>query len=338
MKTFLAATIAAFAIIFTACGDDSSSNVPNENPSPSIKTITKTGRYQIDESQNLLILIPDSTHRYACVVDGDSFAWERVPLYNNDTAKYEFQGDSLILYAFRGGHKSRLEEIFIGGKPGRFEGTWSRSCLIHHYYDDDKQPECENPPTFSFTFSDGKLSQTDIIDPSQDIDENPDFMNSSFMAQLYDAINGGYLFRTANSLFENDSSSVQRAIEENKVNIKKNEQTSQVFEIKGKTFTININKATETPIYNEMFYTTNIEIQVELSDGTTTCKLDYSEKVVDKDLCNAQNSDFLMKSDLKGKFGLPIQNSEGKELEEAYRYNNLGYNSFSECINKLVLN
>ena len=87
-----------------------------------------------------------------------------------------------------------------------------------------------------------------------------------------------------------------------------------------------------------MFYTTNLEIQVELSDGTTTCKLDYSEKVVDKDLCNAQNSDFLMKSDLKGKFGLPIQNSEGKELEEAYRYNNLGHNSFSECINKLVLN
>ena len=315
-KKLIAAAASVFFIV--ACGDDSSSNASNDSQTQPTETDTKTGRYQVDESENLLIMIPDSTYRSECVAVGEDFVWERLPLNGPDTLKYEFRGDSLALSAFRNGKKLPIEEVFIGGKSGKFEGTWSQ-------------------PSFSLTFSDGKLSQTTILDLSQENDENPDFMNSFFMAKLYDAINEGNLLTTAKTIFEKDSSSVQRAIEENKVNIKKNEKTSQVFEMKGKTFSIDIKNATETPIYDGFFFKTVSEIQIELSDGSTTCKLNYSEKLVDKDLCHGEKSEFLVTNVLKNKRGETMRDSEGNEIESATLYRDTGNDSFSECFLKMNL-
>ena len=294
-KALIAAAASVFFIV--ACGDDSSSNASSETPASPEKVQTKTGRYQIDESQNLLILLPDTT--YTCVISEENIAWGPSPRHSADTAKYEFQGDSLILHAFRGGRKSSLEEIFIGGKPGKFDGTWSRYCLTYYIGDEPEEPDCYDPPQFSFTFSDGKLTQTTILDSVPELDENPDFMNSKLMSELYYSIyTGGFIFIfNAYKLFSIDSSYVQSAIQSYEVNIKKSDKTSQVFEMKGKTFSIDINKATETPYYNGHIFRTIYSAQLELSNGTTTCKLDISEKFVNKDLCNVENSERLIKED-----------------------------------------
>jgi len=292
-KALIATTASVFFAV--ACGDDSSSNASSETPASPEKVQTKTGRYQIDESQNLLILLPDTT--YTCVIDGEKVAWGPSPRRSADTAKYEFQGDSLILHAFRGGSKSPLEEIYIGGKPGKFDGTWSRYCLTYYIGDEPEEPDCYDPPQFSFTFSDGKLTQTSILESVPELDENPDFMSSAFMASLYRSIQMRVVIITASDLFIQEPSRVQRAIQEKEVNIKKSDKTSQVFEMNGKTFTININNATETPYYNGYTFKTIKSAQLELSDGTTTCKLDFSEKFVNKDLCNAENSKHLIKED-----------------------------------------
>lgn len=294
-KTLIAVAASVFFIV--ACGDDSSSNASSETPASPEKVQTKTGRYQIDESQNLLILLPDTT--YTCVISEENIAWGPSPRHSADTAKYEFQGDSLILHAFRGGRKSSLEEIFIGGKPGKFDGTWSRYCLTYYIGDEPEEPDCYDPPQFSFTFSDGKLTQTTILDSVPELDENPDFMNSKLMSELYYSIyTGDFIFIfNAYKLFSIDSSYVQSAIQSKEVNIKKSDKTSQVFEINGKTFTININKATETPYYDGHTFRTIYSAQLELSNGTTTCKLDFSEKFVNKDLCNIENSERLIKED-----------------------------------------
>ena len=292
-KTLIAAAASVFFAV--ACGDDSSSNASSETPVSSEKVQTTTGRYQIDESQNLLILLPDTT--YTCVISEENVAWGPSPRRSADTAKYEFQGDSLILHAFRGGRKSSLEEIFIGGKPGKFDGTWSRYCLTYYTGDEPEEPDCYDPPQFSFTFSDGKLTETTILDSVPELDENPDFMNSALMSELYYSIYTGAVIFDANKLFSINPSRVQSAIQSNEVNIKKSDKTSQVFEINGKTFTININKATETPYYDGHTFRTINSAQLELSDGTTTCKLDFSEKFVNKDLCNVENSKRLIKED-----------------------------------------
>ena len=292
-KALIAAAASVFFIV--ACGDDSSSNASSETPASPEKVQTKTGRYQIDESQNLLILLPDTT--YTCVISEENIAWGPSPRHSADTAKYEFQGDSLILHAFRGGRKSSLEEIFIGGKPGKFDGTWSRYCLTYYIGDEPEEPDCYDPPQFSFTFSDGKLTETTILDSVPELDENPDFMNSALMSELYHSIYMGAVIFDANKLFSINPSYVQSAIQSYEVNIKKSDKTSQVFEINGKTFTININKATETPYYDGHTFRTINSAQLELSDGTTTCKLDFSEKFVNKDLCNVENSKRLIKED-----------------------------------------
>ena len=292
-KALIAAAASVFFIV--ACGDDSSSNASSETPVSSEKVQTKTGRYQIDESQNLLILLPDTT--YTCVISEENIAWGPSPRHSADTAKYEFQGDSLILHAFRGGRKSSLEEIFIGGKPGKFDGTWSRYCLTYYTGDEPEEPDCYDPPQFSFTFSDGKRTETTILDSVPELDENPDFMNSALMSELYHSIYMGAVIFDANKLFSINPSYVQSAIQSYEVNIKKSDKTSQVFEINGKTFTININKATETPYYDGHTFRTINSAQLELSDGTTTCKLDFSEKFVNKDLCNVENSKHLIKED-----------------------------------------
>lgn len=312
-KTLIAVTASVFFAV--ACGDDSSSNASSETPASPEKVQTKTGRYQIDESQNLLILLPDTT--YTCVISEEKVAWDPSPRRSADTAKYEFQGDSLILHAFRGGSKSSLEEIYIGGKPGKFDGTWSRSCLTYYIGDEPEEPDCYDPPQFSFTFSDGKLTQTTILDSVPELDENPDFMNSALMSELYHSIYTGAVIFDANKLFSINPSRVQSAIQSNEVNIKKSDKTSQVFEINGKTFSININKATETPYYNGYIIQTTKSVQMELSNGTTTCKLDFSEKLVDKDLCNAENSKHLVveKDILNSEIKTATIYREGNEID-----------------------
>ena len=69
-KTLIAVAASVFFIV--ACGDDSSSNASSETPASPEKVQTKTGRYQIDESQNLLILLPDTT--YTCVISEEKVA------------------------------------------------------------------------------------------------------------------------------------------------------------------------------------------------------------------------------------------------------------------------
>jgi len=76
-KKLIAAAASVFFIV--ACGDDSSSNASNDSQTQPTETDTKTGRYQVDESENLLIMIPDSTYRSECVAVGEDFVWERLP-------------------------------------------------------------------------------------------------------------------------------------------------------------------------------------------------------------------------------------------------------------------
>lgn len=340
-KTLIAAAASVFFVV--ACGDDSSSNASGESPTESLNTITKIGRYQIDESENLLILISESTGNYSCITNGENFTWEySAPETYSDTAKYEFRGDSLILHAFRYGHKSLLEEVYMGGKPGKFEGTWSLHCYIFHSRDDLQQ--CFEPPVFSFTFSDGKLTQTTNLDSILKLDDDLDFMSSRFMVDLYSGMNPGGLDIKEKDLFTTDSSGIQRAIKEYKINIKKSNKTSQVFEMNGKTFTINVKKATRTirdglinPSVNGFDFETFNEIQLELSDGTTTCKLNYSEKLVDKDLCHGEKSEFLVTYVLKNNRGETMRDSEGNEIESATLYRDTGNDSFSECFLKMNL-
>lgn len=338
-KTLIAAAASVFFIV--ACGDDSSSNASGESPTESLNTITKIGRYQIDESENLLILISESTGNYSCITNGENFTWEySAPETYSDTAKYEFRGDSLILHAFRYGHKSLLEEVYMGGKPGKFEGTWSLHCYIFHSRDDLQQ--CFEPPVFSFTFSDGKLTQTTNLDSILKLDDDLDFMSSRFMVDLYSGMNPGGLDIKEKDLFTTDSSGIQRAIKEYKINIKKSNKTSQVFEMNGKTFTINIKKATRTirdglinPSVNGFDFETFNEIQLELSDGTTTCKLNHTEKRMSEELCNAENSKSFETFYIRDDEDNIVKDSQGKELEYVYLYRNSNITDFENCAYKL---
>jgi hypothetical protein len=162
------------------------------------------------------------------------------------------------------------------------------------------------------------------------------------MDELYSRMNSGGLDIREKDLFTIDSSSIKHSIKEYKVNIKKSDKTSQVFEMNGKTFTINVKKATRTirdglltPSVNGFDFETFNEIQLELSDGTTTCKLNHIEKRMSEDLCNAENSESLETSYLRDDEDNIIKDSQGKELRYANFYRNTNITDFENCAYKL---
>ena len=125
-------------LMFTACGDDSSS-------SPA----TSSQKYILDEANQKFALIYDR-----CYVTEKSTRWDE----NVDTTwfKYKFLGDTLIV--FRGGNtadsyrpdveafdeKGENAIIMTGGKSGKIFGNWNSTSDLCYYNDTEQSIECDS--------------------------------------------------------------------------------------------------------------------------------------------------------------------------------------------------
>ena len=327
--------------LIAACSNDSSLNSSDDTisnlPESSKISYTATGTYSIDKSKQLLITSSDNTEQSACIDDGNKYTWKSVPLRKKPTtAKYEFHGDTLILFV-KNTDTDRVSSsgnIYTGGKAGEIEGTWSvTNCT---FFSEGNKTSCSNDDKYNshtYTFSKGKLYSTDNFYMSDYLAENSDFMNSSFMETLYDFLDNprqSLHLTNVKDIFDIDSSRVQAAIDEFNVDIKQKTKTSEVFELNGKSFTVNIKKVEITPDssrHNPMFL--NKEILMEITDGNTTCELNYVEKSVNKNLCKSENAEFLRTQDI-------LIDNEGNELDVADLYQSQNVIEFEECLKDIV--
>ena len=298
MKRFLT-TAAVSAMLLTACGDDSSSNASDEfGRSSGDDGFSRTGTLYVDESNHILSLALENFETQMCVVEGDNYTWKTVHINDEpDSMMYDFRGDTLVLYdIYHGQPDTEYGEMLVGGTAGNLYGTWTFTGC--DYDKDDDETECyeKNLRYYhrSITFSKGKAEIKYKLYYDRYIEDHSDFMNSYFMIELLRTLSGNYPELHLYEIWYMDSSSVQSEVEEYSAVFTSKTKTNATFAMGGKTYTVNV-KHMDMSLNNEGFFVANEnrEIQVEVSDGITTCTGEYITHYMNADYCKVEYKDDL---------------------------------------------
>lgn len=284
MKYFLAATFAASAMLFCACGDDSSSNATGNNENTPI-SISTEGTYSIDKEKKMLVMTPNDSIS-ACFMENGGPSWKTLAPDNfRDSIEFELAGDTLILYNSRYGTTGK---IYVGNNKGKIEGTWtSTGC---DYDKDEQQTTCGSAiETTVWTFSNGKFKKKNdvFLDKILDNLNAKDFTNSATTYELYRILTGDndYTYPFYVNIFDlakDDIPSQADIIDRYNVKIIESTKKSQTFAIDEITYTFKINNTTKSVTEDGRV---EAETGLEVSRDSITCVYHYTQKAVNKGLC-----------------------------------------------------
>ena len=329
MKRFLT-TAAVSAMLLTACGDDSSSNANDEfGRSSGDDGFSRTGTLYVDESNHILSIALENFETQMCVVEEDNFTWKTVHINDEpDSMMYDFRGDTLVLYdMYHGQPDTEYGEMLVGGTTGNLYGTWTFTGC--DYDRDDDETECyeKNLRYYhrSITFSKGKAEINYKLYYDRYIEDHSDFMNSYFMTQLIRTLSGNYPDLYLYEIWYMDSSSVQSEVEEYSAVFTSKTKTNATFAMGGKTYTVNV-KHMDMSLNREGFFVANEnkEIQVEVSDGITTCMGEYNTHYMNADYCKAEYKDNLRMDEW--------EDSNYGTFTAAEKYTSNNESDFEQCV------
>lgn len=320
MKKLLIAAFAAQALLFTACGDDSSSGGIS---------MSMSGSITVDEANQLLVLIPDAYSEAGCVLEGETPVWKSVVhLQKPDSFKYEFRGDTLLLHEVDGEYVYD-GRMFVGGKAGNLYASWRyTSC---RYDEEDAETQCSEKDAkyyeLVYKLSPGRVNAKAVYyyDKYLADEGTASYMDSYFMYQLYGKLSVAYGQDVyIDEITYNKPEIVQGAIVNYGVQVLERNDKGGKFTIGEKTYTVRVNKVEERLVTTEHDGTEEMEINIEVSDGVTTCVAEYFRLMPQRNLCKAENMDYLnFETEYDGN-GLPYQ--------YAYRFRMENENAFNSCL------
>lgn len=329
MKRFLT-TAAVFATLLTACGDDTSSNAGNGSSRPTGDDVfSRAGTLYVNESEHILAIALENYETQMCVVEGDNYTWKTVHINDEpDSMMYEFRGDTLLLYdIYHGLPDTDYGEMLVGGTAGNLYGTWTFTGC--EYNKDDDETECyeKNLRYYhrSITFSKGKAEINYKLYYDRYIEDHSDFMNSYFMSQLFNTLGGNYPEIYLDEIWYMDASSVQATAQKIGAVFTSKTKSNATFELGGKTYTVNV-KHMDMSLNREGYFiaSENKEIQVEVSDGITTCTGEYISHYMNADYCKAEYKDNLRMDEW--------EDSNLGTFIAAEKYRNNNEDDFEQCI------
>lgn len=330
MKHLIPTAAAASALLLTACGDDNSSSASNDDETT--YSVSASGTYTVDEAERLLIITPDDAVD-ACIRDSNDLSWKSLsPTDNVDSIEFELSGDTLVLYPNHTVHG----DIYVGGNDGDIEGSWTYTGCDHDR--NNQQTTCDDAyKTISLSISKGKIKmETESLFGKylEDI-EKAGYTNSLFMSTLYDVLAGQtddffpnfpWILQSNKETAKNN----EKAINDNNIKIIETSKTSQTFSIGEKTYTFKVNKV-------ELNYEKNgllsADLSLEVSSGSTTCTGNYTQKVVNKDLCKAKPETDLEK--IRNGFLPDSKRGSQSRVVDFYTVSNVP--EFNNCLKSIVL-
>jgi len=324
MKKLITAA-AAFSLSIVACGDDNSSSADNYSAAQS-------GTLVVDGTQQLIVMSVESRSEDQCVLQNGTWTWQSVKQRNiPDSAKYEFIGDTLVLYDISKGEVDSYGEMYVGGKSGEIEGTWT--YIFCEYDKTNEKKECYEEETRyvtrTFKFSEGSVSAK--IDYHFDLYlsdvEKVGYMKSYFISELYDFLNGAYYFdANGGDIFDTDEADFKESVLDNDVEILEESKSSQSFALGGKVYTVTVKDA-DASVGNYGFI--DEDVNIDVSDGSTTCNNYYVKKTVKQDLCKNENAD---------NFSVDENGTDGDGNVYAYavRYMKNNNEEFKTCLKEIA--
>lgn len=326
LHTLLAMSLCATTALFCACGDDSSSSASDEPTNAS-----ETSTLEVDEKNHTLTWTT-TNDKEMCVNEKGSFTWKTVSLgTTTESAKYEFRGDTLVLYplAFDNGKQESYGHMYIGGEAGKVYGTWND--IFCDFDPQEKATYCAQGAAFAIrtlTLSKGKRTlETEYDFEGYDASKNENLILSELTADLLRALKGTEELYIPGA-FIDDSTRVKDLIQEYKISTTSQTKTSIGFKIDGKEFSLKYDEAEET-LARDGSGRLNRVVKLELSSGKTVCKLDFERTFMEKDLCKAENKNFLdTEKEIDG-------NGNTIEYAKAYLANN--QEEFEKCVKSIAI-
>ena len=327
MKKFLFAITISLAL--AACGDDSSSNANDGFNGLEDDAFSRTTALYVNESEHTLIMALEDYETTMCVVEEQGYTWKTVHIADEPgSMMYEFRNDTLILYNIYNGQPEIDDgDILVGGTAGNLYDTWTYTGC--DYNKNNNTTICrENKLRYThrtITFSKGKAEIYCKIYYDRYLEDNSDFMNSYFMSQLIHTLSGNYPEIYLSEIDYMDSSSVQATAEKNGVVFTSKTKTNATFVLGGKTYSVNVTHV-DMHLNREGFFIANEnkDIQVEVSDGITTCTGEYVIHYMDADYCKVEYKDNLRMHEWE------YSNHEKFTMAEKYSRDN--EDEFKQCI------
>ena len=319
--------IAIIAVpFFSACSDDGSSSASDEPTNAS-----ETSTLEVDEKNHTLTWTT-TNDKEMCVNEKGSFTWKTVSLgTTTESAKYEFRGDTLVLYplAFDNGKQERYGHMYIGGETGKIFGTWKD--LFCEFDPQEKATYCAQGAAFAIrtlTLSKGKRTlETEYDFEGYSASKNENLILSELTADLFRALKGTVELYIPGA-FIDDSARVKELFQEYKISTTSQTKTSIGFKIDGKEFSLKYDEAEET-LARDGSGRLNRVVKLTLSSGKTVCNLDFERTFMEKDLCKAENKNFLdTEKEIDG-------NGNTIEYAKAYLTNN--QEEFEKCVKSIAI-
>ena len=330
MRNGIVVAITFSAIPFFACSNDSTPSAADTESPKSTGVHILQGNYVIDKNKQVLAMTSNGTTE-ECVPKGDGYSWEKVS--QTDSVEYEFVGDSLVLYTLNNGYTANLGLVYVGGNKDDLNGTWTYTGCM---YDNDKdKTECYasevDYKTVILTLSKGEFTKKKAshFDEYLADFEAAGYTSSLFMNSLYSILAGEQSALSFYWFFEPDE--VHHDVE-----ILENSKTSQTFLLNGKKYTFNVNNVKQGLERKGLL---SVDLNLEVSDGSTTCVGHYTQQIVDKDLCNTrhQKNSFVDDDGNLHRF-LPDRENKGNTSMDHDFYVISNENEFIKCLNSIATN
>ncbi|WP_405340010.1 hypothetical protein [Fibrobacter sp.] len=309
MKYSLISVLAAFATLITACSNSSTSGVTEveTKSEPFIGelvtrtafagepvTFTTSGTYTINKEKQLIVMTEDAGKQDVCNFEDGEYSWKpSKKVVPSGTFKYEFFGDTLVFFEVFDGESSEYGTIFVGGKEGEIEGLWMNTYCEYTTY--SKETACFNSEykKTSLVFSNGKFTKKVdrfFEDYLNDVEKTS--LVDNYMNSVYEALVGWYPGMYLPGIFySNGNDETESTIKKYGIKVLDSSDSSQTFTVRKKTYTFKINQAEQSLSTTNYFL---MEINVEITDGKTTCVGDYHLREVGQDQCSAKYEDNYM--------------------------------------------
>ena len=315
----------------TSSSADESSNYSISDDGNQIITIDSLF---IDETQQIIALNTDARTKDVCTQENDSWVWKSVTLSSEtDSFKYEFRGDSLILYRIYSGNteSSNYGSKYIGSTGGEIYQTWTYTQC--EYNKETDSTNCyernQNYGSETITFSPGKYSIILNLFPDQFYadQQSIDYMNSFFMDELYKALNGNESDLDVQGIFMDKKEA--GIPDQYGINIIENSRMSQTFISKGKQYVVTVKNVERT--FLSPFGTIDNDISIDVTDGDTTCNNFYKVLwITTKERCSEEYASFFYKDE--------VTDINGNKITITNVHRNYNQILFKRCLRSITAN
>ena len=340
--TVLFAAVAC-TISLTSCGSDSGSNATDDTSISSSSNNTSSNSniasnnesrqkitydtlaLSIDKEAKVLNVSNDGAEEEYCVAEGDDFKWKTIKKKTNSgKIKYEFTGDTLVLYEWLQESKvyQQYGAMLVGGKGGNIYGTWT---IIPCMYDsEEEETSCDEDEEegliqSSFTISEDKFARklAGIY-----LNKSLNYPTSNFrrLFNHYLSKGPGGDLPTANELFHESVYDDENSTFDG-ITIKELSASGETFISGGKTIIVNVLN------FEDNFQ--NWKASVTISVDGKTCQNDYENYYdMTESLCDAKYSE---------NYSLGTKtDKDGNEFKYVSQFRKNNHKEFLECLEPLT--